>query len=348
MFRPSKTTVIGLDIEPGYVAAVESRGGDMVVQRAAVAPLPEGAVKDGEVVDPQAVGAVLRAMFHEHKLGDRVRVGVANQRVVMRTIELPPLTDEKQLASAVRFQAQEHIAMPLAQAVLEHHSLGVVGTEAGPRSRVVLVAAHREMIARVLEAVREGGLRPEGIDVSAFALIRALRRPSDGDESVAYVNLGGLTNLAVATGPICVFTRVVNTGFHQLVSELAERRGLTREHSLAWLRHAGAANDPGEIDGDPQIVQSARQILSDGATRIAAEVLATLDFHASQIDAAGAHRAVLTGPGVSIPGFAERLGQELRLPVEVRVATGQPGSAGDIDLSQLSVAAGLTTTEAVA
>ncbi len=61
-------------------------------------------------------------MFAEHKLGKRVRLGVANQRIVMRTIDLPPLTDEKQIASAVQFQAQEHIPMPLDQAVLEHHT----------------------------------------------------------------------------------------------------------------------------------------------------------------------------------------------------------------------------------
>ena len=64
--------------------------------------------------------------------------------------------------------------MPLDQAVLEHHALGIVETPDGPRTRVVLVAARRDMIDRVLEAVRRAGLRPHGIDLSAFAMIRAL------------------------------------------------------------------------------------------------------------------------------------------------------------------------------
>ena len=120
---------------------------------------------------------VLRKMFAEHKLAKRVRIGVANQRIVMRTVDLPPLIDAKDLASAVRFQAQEHIPMPLDQAVLEHHSLGLVETADGPRTRVVLVAARRDMIDRLLEAARRAGLRPHGIDLSAFAMIRALHRP---------------------------------------------------------------------------------------------------------------------------------------------------------------------------
>ena len=97
---------------------------------------------------------MLRELFTEHKLGRRVRLGVANQRIVMRTLDLPPLKDGKEIASAVRFQAQEHIPMPLDQAVLEHQSLGVVETPEGPRTRVVLVAARRDMIERLLEATR--------------------------------------------------------------------------------------------------------------------------------------------------------------------------------------------------
>src|SRR5436309_3911384 len=166
--------VIGVDIEPGFVTAVQSRPGQIAVERAAGARLAPDVVKDGEVVDIDALAEVLKQLFAEHKLGRRVRVGVANQRIVMRTIDLPPLSDAKQLASAIRFQAQDHIPMPLDQAVLEHHSLGVVETPDGPRTRVVLVAARRDMIERLLEAIRRAGLRAHGIDLSAFAMIRAL------------------------------------------------------------------------------------------------------------------------------------------------------------------------------
>ena len=155
-------TLIGLDIEPGYVAAVETRSGRVAVERAAVAPLAPGVVREGEVVDVDTLAAVLRKLFADSKLGRRVRVGVANQRIVMRTLDLPPITDAKEIASAVRFQAQEHIPMPLDQAVLEHHSLGIVETAEGPRTRVVLVAARRDMIDKLLEATRQRRASPAG------------------------------------------------------------------------------------------------------------------------------------------------------------------------------------------
>ncbi len=347
--RVGGRSVVGLDIEPGYIAAVETAPGSAAVRTAAVVELAADVVRDGEVVDPEALGEALKQLFSEHKLSNRVRIGLANQRIVMRTIDLPPITDEKQLASAIRFQAQEHIAMPLEQAVLEHQSLGLVGTADGPRSRVVLVAARRDMVDRLLAATRIAGLRVEGIDLAAFALIRALHRAADGETQVAYVNLGSMTNLAVASDTQCLFTRVIPIGFDAMVTDLSARRGLTTEHSAGWLRHVGLALPLDQIEGQAEIVQATREVLEDGVSRTAAEIRATLDFYAGQTGNALTERAIVTGLGASIAGLADRLAHDLGIPVDVRtVSEGEAGAFRGIDPAQLSVAAGLTMTEAPA
>ena len=338
-------TIVGLDIEPGYVAAVETRSGQFAVERAASVQLAPGVVRDGEVVDVETLAAVLREMFAKHKLGRNVRLGVANQRIVVRTVDLPPLQHDKDIASAVRFQAQEHIPMPLEQAVLEHHSLGIVDTAEGPRTRVVLVAARRDMIDRLLEAARQAGLRPRGIDLSACAMIRAL--PQSGNTNATlYISVGGMTNLAVALGTTCVFTRVLPHGAEAMAGELAERRELTLEHAHGWLRHVGLLTPIDDVQGDAEIVVEARNVLTEGVRRIADDVRNSLDFHAMQEGAAGAERVVLTGPAVGIPGFAEHLGEEIALPLEVGlVAEGRSGGFGGVDAGRLTVAAGLTMDE---
>ena len=154
----------------------------------------------------------------------------------MRTLELPPVTDHKELAAAVNFQAQDQVPMPLNNAVLDFHPLGIVETPAGPRQRVVLVAAQRDMVERLLSAVRRAGLSPEGVDLSAFALIRSLYRPDPEQTArVLYLNVDGLTNLAIAEGKICRFTRVVGSGLEGMASELAERRGIALTEARALL-----------------------------------------------------------------------------------------------------------------
>src|SRR5580693_933290 len=118
--------VVGLDIQPGYVAAVQAHvNGGIVVEQAAGAPLPPDAVREGEVLDEQVLGDALRELFEDGRLAKRVRVGLANQRTVLRTLELPPVTDRKELGAAVRFQAADQVPMPLASAVLDFHSLGI-------------------------------------------------------------------------------------------------------------------------------------------------------------------------------------------------------------------------------
>jgi type IV pilus assembly protein PilM len=341
----SGKSLIGLDIEPGYVAAVQSSSGSVAVERAACAPLAPGVVRDGEVIDVDTLSGVLRELFAEHKLNKRVRLGVANQRIVMRTIDLPPLEDAKQIDSAVRFQAQDHIPMPLDQAVVQHHSLGMVDTADGPRTRVVLVAARRDMIDRLLEAARRAGLRPQGIDLSAFAMIRALYRQGSTGTTV-YLNVGGLTNLAIAVGPTCVFTRVIPYGTESIAGELAERREVTLEHAHAWLKHVGLVAPLDELDGDQEIITEARAVLSTGARRIGDEVRNSLDFHAMQAGSSSVERVILTGPAATIPGFADQIGQQVGLPLEVGlVEEGKPGGFGGVDAGQLAVAAGLTVAE---
>jgi type IV pilus assembly protein PilM len=243
--------IVGLDIQPGYVAAVKAHvNGGIVVEQAAGAPLPPDTVREGEVYDEAALGESLQELFKDGRLGKRVRVGLANQRTVLRMLELPPVTDRKELAAAVRFQAEDQVPMPLASAVLDFHSLGVFDTPSGPRQRVIVVAAQREMVERLLRAVRHAGLRPEGVDLSAFALIRSLYRPGaqaaapdeNGEnatgqslERVLYLNVGGLTNMAIAEGTLCRFTRVVGGGLEAMASEIAERRGIPLVEARALL-----------------------------------------------------------------------------------------------------------------
>ncbi|HWX95381.1 MAG TPA: type IV pilus assembly protein PilM [Solirubrobacteraceae bacterium] len=249
--RRSGPDLVGLDIQPGFVAAVQARvNGSVLAERASALPLAADTVRDGEVTDVAALSDALRELFAGSGLSKRVRIGVANQRTVLRTLELPPVTDRKELAAAVSFQAQDQVPMPLNNAVLDFHPLGVIDTPSGPRQRVVLVAAQRDMIERLLAAVRGAGLRPEGIDLSAFALIRSLYRSDpEGASRVLYLNVDGLTNLAIAEDHVCRFTRVVGSGLEGMASEIAERRGIALTEARELLS-AVDLNAPEEAPSD--------------------------------------------------------------------------------------------------
>jgi type IV pilus assembly protein PilM len=350
MRRSRIAPLVGLTIEPGRIAAAQvSVNGRIVVQDGGRGELAPGVVRDGEVADVDALAGALRDLWHEHKdLDRRVRIGVANARIVVRTLYLPPIENAKELDTAVRFQARDEIPMPLEEAVLDFHTTGIVDTPDGPRQRIVLVAARRDMLGDMVTAARLAGLKPVGIDLSAFGMIRAL--PSTrGDDTgpELFVSVGGLTNLAISERGICGFTRVAGSGLESLAAELAERRELTLEHARMWLHHVGLEEDLAGIEGDSEIVADARTVLTAGARRIAGEIRGSIDFHQGQGHGAGAvKRVVLTGPAVAVSGFSRALQGELGLEVQERVVAGADGrDLSVLDAACLTVAAGLAVEQ---
>ncbi len=334
--------LVGLEIEAGSIAAAEVRtNGRPRLSATAIAPLPAEVFHDGEAADPEALAAELRSLFTEHRLSRQVRLGIANQWVVVRTLRLPAIEDPAELDAAVRFQAQEQIPMPIEQSVLDHRMIGGVPAEEGsaPQIDVVVVAARREMILALLEPLRSAGLQPVGVDLSAFGLIRALGSPegtqapgaeaeAGGQEAAAlYCHVGAVTNLAVARNRSCLFTRVSPVGLENLADELAASTGLPLEHARMWLSHVGLGRPVEEIEGDAQMVTEARAAMQEGASSLLDELRLSLDFYGAQERAVPIDKVILCGPGSAIPGLAEHMQAVIGLPF----AIGRPHALSGYD-----------------
>jgi type IV pilus assembly protein PilM len=376
----SKTrSIVGLDIESGFLAAAELTGGNApILKRAATEPLLPGLFHEGEVTDADGLAEQLKVFFHDHELPKRVRIGLASQRVALRVLELPLMENDAELATAVRFQAQEELPMPLEQAVLDHRVLERLEDGEHQRMRVLVVGARRDSVERLLAAARKAGLSPELVDLSAFAMVRALYTPptrtvDDGGEehaleqeqpaetpdvpgepeaAVIYCYVGGATNLAIAVGTDCVFNRVLPNGAESMAAALAERKGLTLSHSRQWLRHVGLERDLETIEGEEEIVREARTVLEGGASRIAEDVRLSLEYYQAALgDARRVERMVMAGPGIAIEGLPRVVEAQLGLPVVPR-SLGNietvPGALDGVDVSELTVAAGLALDEVTA
>ncbi len=278
--KSSERGSIGLDIDGRYLAAAQVESGRVV--RAASIELPDGLIRDGEVSDVAALAETLKDFAQEAGLPRKVRLGVTNQQIVVRVIDLPRIDDPKQRESAVRFQAAEAIAMPLDEAVLDHQvAEDGEGAEEG-RMKVVVVAARRKMIETLLEAVKKAGLKTEGVDLDAFALVRALAiRGADAssDHARVYCHLGGVTNLAIAVGSTCFFTRPLSAtwGDDDAGARLADEVRL----SIDYYMTQGQAKPVGEVvlsgpgSGDETLVEDLGLHL--GLPVVVAEPLGGLD-----------------------------------------------------------------------
>jgi type IV pilus assembly protein PilM len=217
---------VGLDLDGAYISAVAVDGG--VIQQAATADMPPGLIRDGEVENVEGVSRVIADFMKRNSFGKDVWIGVANQQIAVRSLDIPRIDDAEERAAAVRFQASEAVAMPLDEAILDYQVIGETSSADGASTmRVIVVAAREPMIMRLVDAVRGAGLRPAGIDLSAFALLRVV--VADVDAAVAparvYCHLAGVTNLAVGVGQTCVFKRPLATVWDGGSSEFASALG---------------------------------------------------------------------------------------------------------------------------
>lgn len=359
--RQKKTdALVGLDIEAGSLAATEvAVNGVARVKASAIGPLEAGAFHEGEVLDPERLAGALKSLFAEHKLCKRVRLGIGNQRVVVRTVRLPAIEDPKEMEAAVRFRAQEQMPMPLDQAVLEHQVVGGVAAEEGGAAQVdvVVVAARREMIGSFLAPIRKAGLEPVGVDLAAFGMIRALAAATNGSEATAepgaapapggavlYCSLGDVSNLAVARGNACLFTRVSYAGLESIASQLVSSAGVAPEHAAQWLSHVGLESPLEAIEGDPETAAAARRALEEGVTSLIDELRLSLDYYGAQEAAVPVDRIVLCGLGGAISGLAGRMEAGLGLPISVSRPAALEGF-DEISAARLTVPYGLALEE---
>jgi type IV pilus assembly protein PilM len=328
--------ITGLEIGATQAIAAQARlqGGQIVAERVAARSLPAGVMRDGLVTDVERLASELKSMFSEHKLSKRVRVGLATPRTVLRVIDLPPL-DEKDIRTALIMQAQERIPMPLDRAVMDYQTVGIVDTPDGPRLRVIVVVTEREGVDQLLETLHRAGLRPEGIDLSVFSVIRSLSHLEQSEGPVLYAQLGDLVNIAIAEAGVCRFTRQAPQGLAIVLSRLAESRGIPVDEARAVV--LGEAPDEVTDDSDMTV----GELLKRTAAELGSELRAAAEFYSSQFGAP-VTTGIVAGPLSPLPGFVDALAAAsgLELVCGEVIAT-SPDALGDVDRRLAPVATGL-------
>ncbi|HEV8372397.1 MAG TPA: type IV pilus assembly protein PilM [Actinomycetota bacterium] len=304
--------VAGLDIGTSAVRAAELsvRRGRVVLERLGQAGLPPGAVVDGEVIDPAAVAAAIRRLWRRARFHARqVILGVANQRVVVRLVDLPWMEPEE-LRSSITYQAQEFLPIPVAEAELDYAVLGEHELAEGHRLlRVLLVAAQKEMLAGHLRAATMARLEPVGIDLNPIALLRSLT-PVAGyaDGAEALVDVGArVTNVVIHEDGVPRFMRILLMGGEDVTTTL--QRALELDHEEA--EQAKLAVSVGDAP-DPRAVDLVQQRLD----AFVAEIRGSLDFYRGQQDAVPLGRVVVSGGGSLLAPLVDRLQAAAGVPVE--------------------------------
>ena len=336
----------------GISAARVMRNGDKLELLDLVRePLQRGVVVAGEVRDAQALATALAHLFEAHRLPKKaVRLGVSNNRIGVRIIEVSGVMDANQLQNAIRFRAQEVLPIALEDAVLDYQQLSEsVNADGELVRRVLLVVAYRDLIDRYVVAFKEAGVRLVGIDLEAFGLLRALITAGSearSDAAHVVVSIGHeRSTFAVSDGHICEFTRVLEWGGSTLDVAIARQLNLAPseaepiKHSLSL----DGSEQPLQTGVTQEQVATAADIVRRQLQTFARELVSSLQYYQNQPDSLGIGDIVITGGTSLLPGLAVEL-QRL-IGVSVRVGDPfervKPARGVAVDESQRSLAAAI-------
>ena len=321
---------VGLDIGTSAVRAARvapSKGGYALGAFGQVG-LPAGAVTDGEIQDSGAVSEAIAQLWKRARLkSKRAVIGVANQRVVVRQVDVPYM-EEKDFRESLSYQAADHIPMPVEAAELDFQILDdYVADNDQHMMRVLLVAAATDMIESFVSAASAAGVRPVGVDLAPFAAARAVSPAARAEEGVAgseaIVDVGaGVTNVIVHHNGEPRFVRILLLGGDEPTTALADHLGISFEEAEALKLDLGRGVGSAE----------SQRVLRERVRRLVDEIRGSVDYYLSQEDSEPLVGLVLTGGGSLTPGLVEQLEQSLRMPVR----RGAPLSDFDVTKSGLT------------
>ena len=321
--------ITGLKIGASQLAAAQIRNnGTPELVQLARQELAPGIIVGGELRDPEALADALKTFFKDSKLPRQdVRLGIANNRIGVRIFEIGGIDDVKQLENAILFRAHEALPIPLDEAVIDWHVLSEQpDDEGGITRRILLVVAYRDLVDRYVVACKKAGIKLVGIDLEAFALLRALSEPlpdeaGPSNAAVVVVAVGhDRSTFAVSDGRVCEFTRVLDWGGASLNVAIARELNIAPSEAEPIKRglsltHGDTPEGLSEDEGNRARSAVQRQLES-----FARELVSSLQFYQNQPGSLGIGELVLTGGTVHLHGLAEQL-QGL---IGVNVRVGDP------------------------
>jgi len=308
LLKRKQPVMLGLDISSTTVKLLElsMTDGHYKVESMAIEPLPDDAVSEKNIQDPEAVGECIQKAVK--KSGTKVKnaaVAVAGSAVITKIITMPANLSDSELESQIEMEADQYIPYPLEEINLDFEVIGP--TRDNPETVDVLLAASRsENIETRTTALEIGGLKPKIMDVEAYtiehasSLIAAQIEEGEDNRIIAVIDIGAtMTSLNVIEDGNLIYTREQSFGGKQLTEEIMRRYGLSYEEA-GRLKKTGGLPD----NYIPEVLEPFKETIAQQVGRF-------LQFFYTSGQHSSVSLIALAGGCAAIPGIDELIESQL-------------------------------------
>lgn len=261
-----------------------------------------------------AIDTTLRAMLAQTRMRPaRLMVALSGQMVFPRFVKLMAEGQEK-LQQMIRFEAEQNVPFPIDEVVWDYELIG--NPDLGEQ-HAMIVAAKRELLSAVTQAIVNNGLEPDTVDIAPMAIYNAVRfNYPDTDGCMLVVDIGARSTNLVFVELDRVFCRTIPVAGNAITQELAKTLTLSFEEAedlkcgQAFVAQGGvfAAEDP-TLDRISKVVRNVM-------TRLHAEISRSINFYRSQQGGSAPTAVLLTGGTAQMPYMKEFFEEKLQVEVD--------------------------------
>lgn len=236
----------------------------------------------------------------------QVVIGLPETQVYTRAIKFPLLTDQE-IASAVRWEAEQYIPIPVKEAIIQHQILERKENVTPPEVSVLLVAAPRKLIEKYTKVVQAARLEAIAVETEIMALVRALAPPQ---QVVLLLDFGARsTDIAIAKNGKLVFTRSIPTAGEALTRSVAQSFGIEQQQAEQYKRAYGLS--PSQLEG------KIRNALTPVFNMVTDEIKKAIHYYQSEEKGEAPAAAIVSGGTAGMPEAISTLSSSLGIEVVI-------------------------------
>lgn len=303
---------LGLDIGSHSIKLIELglEGNSVGLLAAGSVPTPPKALTSSVPADTEAIAQTIKRLMKETGAKSKeVHIALPESKVFTRVIDVPALS-QRELTSAIRWEAEQYIPLPLDQVNLDFTILRDAKETGTNKMEVLLVAAPKTLLDKYLSILELAELQPVAAETEIIATTRALTRSVPNIRSVMIVSLGAqTTDIAIVRAGTLTFTRSLPAGGDALTRALAQSLDFNLTQAEEFKRTYGV--QPDKLEGK---ISAAAKPITD---TIANELKRALAFYQDKYKEDHVQLVLLSGGTARLPGMVVYLAQSLGVEVQL-------------------------------
>lgn len=280
---------------------------------------PSGTIIDGVIAEPEELAKVLGDALNSAPIGHitahAVAASLPQAHLFTRILTLPAM-EEAKLSEAVQWEAQQYIPLPMNDLYIDFDIVSTRKDEQGvPLDHdILLVASPRAIVDSYMKLFEFLRLTPHSLETSLAANVRALRPHQRKMNVVLIIDAGSTSaDMAIVTDTIRVTTTVAFGG-DSITELISKRLKVTLEEADEIKRRLGVGPSNLQTKVETALGTTLKTLLTEiqKLVKYFEERSGSQDGKKHPVE-----RILLVGGMSRMPGFAQYLAANTKLPVDI-------------------------------